>query len=125
MKIAHTLMVILACCIAGGSLAAQPAPSHSRPRASKAMWTALQLTETQKAQVKTIHEKYAPAMKLAQKETTDSASVIYGREMADVRELLTFAQQETFDSYMSGARRGRGKRGGMVKVMPVRIGVPR
>ena len=120
MNIQRALMVLMACCITGSSLDAQS--TRSRPRASKAMWTALKLTESQKEQVKTIHEKYAPAMKAAQKQASDSATVIYNQEMADVRTLLTLTQQETFDSYMSGSRRGR--RGGMAKVMPVKIRVP-
>ncbi len=123
MYLKRLLMVIAACCIASVSLAAQPVRSRSRPRANKAMWAALQLTDAQKAHVATIHDRYAAALKLAQQQTPDSARVIYNREMADVRELLTLTQQEMFDSYMSGSR--RGKRGAVARVMPVRIGVPR
>ena len=120
MNIQRALMILVVCCIAASSLTAQS--TRPRVRASKAMWTALKLTETQKEQVKVIHDKYAPGMKLAQKQAPDSAAVIYNHEMADVRALLTLTQQETFDSYMNGTR--RSKRGGMVKVMPVKIRVP-
>jgi hypothetical protein len=87
------------------------------------MWTALQLTESQKAQVKVLHEKYAPAMKAARKIGADSAARINDREMNDVRVLLTSSQQATFDSYMTGGK--KSKRSTRVKLMPAKIAVPR
>ena len=86
------------------------------------MLVALQLTESQKARVDAIHDRYSPATKAVQKQASDSASRITDREMAEVRSLLTGQQQQTFDSFMSGKQ--RTKRGRVAKVMPVRIAVP-
>jgi hypothetical protein len=120
-SIRSTLFAAAMLCVATGSMGAQA--NRPRARAKPAMWTALQLTETQKAQVKTIHRKYAPAAKAARKERSDSARRIYDREMTDVRQILTFSQQQTFDSFMDGSQAGKGRP--VAKVMPAKIGVPR
>jgi G:T/U-mismatch repair DNA glycosylase len=121
MTISRILFAAVACCITTSSMSAQTNRTYSRPRA--AMWTALQLTESQKAQVKVLHEKYAPAMKAARKIGADSAARINDREMNDVRVLLTSSQQATFDSYMTGGK--KSKRSTRVKLMPAKIAVPR
>ena len=116
----RVLFAVIACCIITSSMHAQSTRTYPRPKA--AMWTALQLTEPQKAQVKEIHEKYAPVMKAARKIGPDSAARINDREMTDVRVVLTSSQKVTFDSYMAG---GKGsKRSGRVKVMPAKVVVP-
>jgi len=79
--------------------------------------------ESQKAQVKAVHDKYASAMKAARKVGADSAASVNDREMNDVRALLTSSQQVTFDSYMTGGK--RSKKSTRVKLMPARIAVPR
>ncbi|HWG16519.1 MAG TPA: hypothetical protein VN678_01565 [Acidobacteriaceae bacterium] len=121
MTITRLLFAAIACCITAGSMSAQATHAYSRPRA--AMWTALQLTESQKAQVKAVHDKYASAMKAARKVGADSAASVNDREMNDVRALLTSSQQVTFDSYMTGGK--RSKKSTRVKLMPARIAVPR
>lgn len=121
MNIQRALIIVLTCCIAGGSLSAQTARTY--PRASKAMWAELGLSESQKTQVKTIHDKYVPAMKLAKMQSRDSANRIYDHEMSDVRLILSMTQQQAFDSYMKRPR--RAAKAAAVRVMPVRIGVPR
>ena len=121
MNIHRLLFAVVVCCAATSPVSAQS--TRARSRAKPAMWTALQLTESQKAQVKVIHEKYAPAVKVAQKLAADSIARINDREMSDVRAVLTSSQQETFDSYMSGQKRSR--RSAMVKMMPAKIAVPR
>jgi hypothetical protein len=121
MPVRQTLFAIIACCITASSMSAQSNRSYSRPK--PAMWTALQLTESQKAQVKAAHERYAPAMKAARKIGADSAARINDREMTDVRVLLTPSQQVTFDSYMTGGK--RSKKSTRVKLMPAKIAVPR
>jgi len=125
MTLSRILFAVIACCISAGiSTSSMSAQSiHTYGRAKPAMWTALQLTESQKAQVKSIHEKYAPAMKAARKIGADSAAGINDREMTDVRVLLTSSQQVTFDSYMTGGK--RSKRSARLKVMPAKIAVPR
>lgn len=123
MNIQRALLIVLTCCVTGGSLSAQSTRGY--PRAKKAMWAELGLSESQQAQVKAIHEKYSPPIKLAQKQSRDSANHIYDREMADVRQILSMTQQQTFDSYMK--QPGRAKRaptGAAVKLMPARVGVP-
>ena len=121
MRITQVLFAVIACCVTTSSMSAQS--NHTYARAKPAMWTALQLTESQKAQVKLVHEKYAPAMKAARKIGADSAASINDREMSDVRASLTSSQQLTFDSYMTGGK--RSKRSARVKVMPAKIAVPR
>jgi len=86
------------------------------------MLAALQLTESQKARVDAIHDRYSPAVKALQKQASDSASRITDREMAEVRALLTGPQQQTFDSFVNS--RQKPKRGRVAKLMPVRIAVP-
>ncbi len=125
MNIKVTLFALAAFCVVAGSVGAQ---SHrQRQRAKPAMWTALQLTDTQKSQVKTIHKKYAPAKKAAQSHleapTADSSARVFQREMTEVRDILTFSQQQTFDSYMNESKATR--RGAGAKVLPVKIAVPR
>jgi hypothetical protein len=120
MSIRRTLLPVIACCLAISSIGAQ----SSRPARSRtAVLAALQLTESQKARVDAIHDRYSPAVKAVQKQASDSASRITDREMAEVRSLLSGQQQQTFDSFMSGKQ--RAKRGRVAKVMPVRIAVPR
>ncbi len=121
MTISRILFAAIACCVTTSSMSAQSNHTYSRPKA--AMWTALQLTEPQKAQVKVVHEKYVPVMKAARKIGADSAATINDHEMRDVRVLLTSSQQLTFDSYMTGGK--RSKRSAQVKVMPAKIAVPR
>jgi len=121
MNIHRMLFAVIVWCIATSSMSAQSSRTYAR--AKPAMWTALQLTEPQKAQVKAIHEKYAPAMKAARKIGADSAARINDQEMSDVRVLLTSSQQVTFDSYMIRGKRSR--RSAMVKMMPAKIAVPR
>ena len=116
-----TLLAIAACCVVVGTIGAQS--NHTRPRARPAMWTALQLTDTQKSQVKTIHKKYAPATKAAHAQATDSSARVFQHEMVEVRDILTFSQQQTFDSYMNGSQATR--RRAIAKVLPVKIAVPR
>ena len=130
MNIQRALLTLVVCCLCTAPVSAQSTSAQStraqstrsRPRAKPAMWAALQLTETQKTQVKNIHEKFAPAMKVAQKQAKDSSAKVYGREMTEVRGILTFSQQQTFDSYMNGQQRTR--RGSVAKVVPARIAVP-
>jgi hypothetical protein len=121
MTIGRMLFAIIACCITASPMSAQSSRTYSRPK--PAMWTALQLTESQKVQVKLVHERYAPVMKAARKTGADSAARINDREMTDVRVLLTPSQQVTFDSYMTGGK--RSKKSTRVKLMPAKIGVPR
>lgn len=121
MIIQRVLLTLVVCCLCTGPMSAQA--TRGRPRVKSAMWAALQLTETQKTQVKNIHEKFAPAMKIAQKQAKDSSTKVYGREMAEVRGILTFSQQQIFDSYTNGQQRTR--RGSVAKVLPARIAVPR
>lgn len=121
MNMKSALLVLVACCLVTGAMSAQS--NRTRPRAKPAMWTAVQLTETQKTQVKTIHQKYASVMKFAQKQSRDSGSKIYDREMTEVRDVLTFSQQQTFDSFMNGKQRARVGSAG--KAMPAKISVPR
>jgi Spy/CpxP family protein refolding chaperone len=121
MNLTRATFAALACCALAGPLSAQS--SSGRPRARTAMLAALHLTETQKTQVKAIHKKYSPTMKAAQQQTSDSASRIYDREMAEVRTILTSSQQDTFDSYMSG--KSGPDRGRVAKVLPAKIAVPR
>jgi Spy/CpxP family protein refolding chaperone len=115
------LFAVIACCITAGPMSAQSTRTYPRPKA--AMWTALQLTESQKAQVKVVHDKYAPVMKAARKVGADSAARINDHEMTDVRVLLTAPQQVTFDSYMTGGK--KSKRSTRVKMMPAKVAVPR
>lgn len=121
MNIKLTLCALVACFVATGSLSGQS--SRARPRARAAMWTALQLSESQQARVNSIHVKYAPAMKLARKHSGDSSAKLFAREMSEVRELLTMSQQQTFDSYMTGNPKPR--RGSVARVVPAKIAVPR
>lgn len=121
MSIKRVLIAIVVCCAAASSVNAQ-SPAE-RPRAKAAMWVALQLTESQNSRVKAIHDRYASAIKSAQRLARDSAARINDRELAEVRNILTVEQQQTFDSYMSGKKRAR--RGSVAKVMPVRIGISR
>ena len=121
MTIRRMLFAAIVCCVATGSINAQSGRTYGR--AKPAMWTALQLTESQKVQVKAIHDTYASAIKAARKVGADSAARISGREMSDVRVLLTSSQQVTFDSYISGQK--RSKRSAIVKMMPAKILVPR
>ena len=121
MNIQRALLTLIVCCVCTTPMSAQT--NRSRARAKPAMWAALQLTETQKTQVNAIHDKYAPSMKVAKKETGDSASKIHDREMSEVRAVLTISQQQTFDSYMNAGRRTR--RGSVAKVVPAKIAVPR
>lgn len=119
MSIKRALIAIVACCVAASSINAQS--TAEKPRARAAMWTALQLTQSQDSRVKAIHGKYASAIKAAQQLARDSAARINDRELAEVRNVLTTEQQQTFDSYMSGKKRVR--RGSVAKVMPVRVGI--
>lgn len=123
MNIKAALSALVACCLIAGSMSAQSTRPRPRLRAKSAMWAALHLTESQTTQVKTIHRKYGPAMKVARKQPGDSSARVYDREMTEVRALLTFSQQQTFDSYMSGEE--RTKHGSVTKVLPVKIAVPR
>lgn len=125
MTLSRILFAVIACCVSSGiSTSSMSAQSiHTYGRAKPAMWTALQLTESQKAQVKLIHEKHAPAMKVARKIGADSAATINDHEMSDVRAVLTSSQQVTFDSYLTGGK--RSKRSTRLKVMPAKIAVPR
>jgi hypothetical protein len=120
MNIQRALIVLLTCCIAGTPLTAQSTRTY--PRAKKAMWAELGLSESQQTRVKNIHDKYAAATKLAQKQSRDSANRVYDHEMSDVRAILSMTQQQTFDSYMQRPR--RGAKAGAVRVMPARVGVP-
>lgn len=119
MSIKCALVAIVACCVAAGSANAQS--TTERPRARAAMWTALQLTESQDSRVKAIHGKYASAIKAAQQLARDSAARVNDRELAEVRNILSLEQQQTFDSYMTGKKRPR--RGSVARVMPVKIGI--
>jgi len=119
MNIKRALVAIAACCLVTGSINAQS--TAERPRAKAAMWTALQLTESQNSRVKAIHGKYASTIKAAQQFARDSAARINDRELAEVRDILTVEQQQTFDSYMTGKK--RVKRGSVARVMPVKIGI--
>jgi lipoate synthase len=87
------------------------------------MWSALQLSESQKATVKTIHAKYAPSLRVARKQASDSGASVFAQEMAEVRSILSVSQQETFDAYATGKTRPR--RGSVAKVIPLKIAVPR
>jgi Spy/CpxP family protein refolding chaperone len=121
MNIVRKLLPVLASCLVASSLGAQP--GRATPRPTPAMWAALQLTESQQVRVDAIHDRYAPAVKLARKQASDSAARIVEREMVEVRSLLTPSQQQIFDSYMSGKRAKR--RGVGARLMPVRIAIPR
>lgn len=119
MNTRRALITIVACSLAAASLNAQS--SRERPRAKAAMWTALQLTESQSSRVKAIHEKYAPAVRVTQKQAKDSADKINSRELSEVRGILSSEQQQTFDNYMTGKK--RIKRGSVARVMPVKIDI--
>ena len=91
----------------------------------------IDLTDAQKTQIKAIHERYRPQMQALRPTTRrergdsaarpDSATRVQARELmtrqqADIRAVLTTAQQATFDRNVAnlkehGARKG-GKRGG-------------
>ncbi len=113
------LLAIAALFIATSAAAAQS--TADRPRAKAAMWQALQLTQFQQSRVKEIHARYASAIKATQKQAKDSAARINDRELADVRNMLTAEQQQTFDSYMSGKKRVR--RGSVARLMPAKIDI--
>jgi hypothetical protein len=121
MNVRHSLFAILLCALAASPLAAQSARGRSHAKAQ--LWTALALTELQQARVNTIHASYAPAIKLAKKQSPDSAARIFALEMSQVRTLLTISQQQTFDTYMAGNPKPR--RGSVARVTPARIAVPR
>ena len=120
MNMRHTLLAIATLCTAATSLQAQAA--SDRPRAKTAMWNALSLSESQQSRVKTIHAKYATSVKATQQQAKDSAARINDTELAEVRNILSSDQQQTFDTYMTGKK--RAKRGAGVKVMPLKIGIP-
>ncbi|MEO7042753.1 MAG: hypothetical protein ABI035_10870 [Gemmatimonadaceae bacterium] len=120
MNMRHALLAIATLCITAASIQAQAA--SDRPRAKAAMWNALTLSESQQSRVKTIHTKYAPSVKAAQQQAKDSAARINDTELAEVRNILTSDQQQTFDNYMTGKK--RAKRGAGVKLMPVKVGIP-
>jgi Spy/CpxP family protein refolding chaperone len=94
-----------------------------RPHAAAAMWPALQLSESQQARVREIHARYAPAVAATRQMARDSAQRINDRELADLRNILTSEQQQTFDYYMSGKKRAR--RGTVPRLMPAKIGISR
>jgi hypothetical protein len=121
MNVKHALSAILLCGLAASPLAAQSV--RGRTHATARMWSAIALTESQQARVNTIHASYAPAMKLAKKQSPDSAARIFALEMSKVRALLTISQQQTFDTYMAGNPKPR--RGSITRVTPARIAVPR
>lgn len=126
MNVKQALFAILFCGIAASALSASSLAAQSargRSHAKPQMWTALALTESQQARVKAIHARHAPAMKLAKKQSPDSAARIFALEMADVRALLTMSQRQTLDSYLAGNPKPR--RGSVARVAPVRIAVPR
>ncbi len=120
MKIQRALLAIATLCIAATTIQAQS--TSDRPRAKAAMWNALGLSDSQQSRVKTIHAKYAPSVKATQQQAKDSAAKINDTELAEVRNILTSDQQQTFDSYMTGKK--RTKRGVGAKLMPVKIGIP-
>ena len=120
MNIQRTLLTIATLGIATTSLHAQS--TADRPRAKAAMWLALGLSESQQSRVNTIHAKYAGSVKAAQQQAKDSAAKINDTELAEVRNILTSDQQQTFDSYMTGKK--RAKRGAGARLMPVKIGIP-
>lgn len=121
MKIQRQLLLAIATlCITATTIQAQS--TNERPRAKAAMWNALGLSESQQSRVKTIHAKYAPSVKATQQQAKDSAARINDTELAEVRNILSSEQQQTFDSYMTGKKRTR--RGVGAKVMPVKIAIP-
>ena len=87
----------------------------------------IDLSDAQKAQVKEIHERYRPQMQALRPERGDSATrpdsatrirarELMTRQQADIRAVLTPAQQATFDRNVTtmkerGARKS-GKRAG-------------
>ena len=97
--------------------------ARSRTHAPQAMWAALELSDAQAERVRTIHMRFAPAIKLAKKRPGDAASQIFGREMAEVRMILSPSQQQTLDSYMTGSVRQH--RRSVARVLPARIAIPR
>jgi len=126
MKIQRTLLAIATSCIAATCLTATTLHAQStadRPRAKAAMWNALSLSESQQSRVKAIHAKYAASVKAAQQQAKDSAARINDTELAEVRNILTSDQQQTFDTYLTGKKRAKRRSG--VKMMPVKIGIPR
>ena len=121
MKTRRALLTIATLCIATTSVTAQS--TTDRPRAKAAMWSALRLSDSQQSRVKAIHARYAPVIKAAQKQAKDSATRINETELAEVRNILTSEQQQTFDSYISGKKRAR--RGSGARLMPVKIEIPK
>ena len=120
MKIQRTLLAFATVCIAATTVHAQS--TADRPRAKAAMWNALGLSESQQSRVKTIHAKYAGSVKATQQQAKDSAAKINDAELAEVRNILTSDQQQTFDSYMTGKK--RAKRGVGAKLLPAKIAIP-
>ena len=108
MKTKRALLAIATLCIATTSVTAQS--TTNRPR------------DSQQSRVKEIHARYAPVIKAAQKQAKDSATRINETELAEVRNILTSEQQQTFDSYISGKKRAR--RGSGARLMPVKIEIP-
>ncbi|MEO7217635.1 MAG: hypothetical protein ABI026_05530 [Gemmatimonadaceae bacterium] len=119
MHINRALLLAAALCITTISASAQS--SAERPRAKAAMWPALNLSESQQSRVKEIHVKYAPAVAATKQMAKDSAQRINDRELADLRNILTSEQQQTFDYYMNGKKRVR--RGSVARLMPAKIGI--
>ena len=119
MNVNRALLLVAALCITTSSASAQSATE--RPHAKAAMWPALQLSESQQSRVKEIHVKYAPAIAATKQLAKDSAQRINERELADLRNILTSEQQQTFDYYMSGKKSAR--RGSVPRLMPAKIGI--
>ena len=83
----------------------------------------LQLTASQIAREKAIHNQYAPLIKSARRASRDSASRLRDVEVREFRTILTPSQQEKLDAATEVAPRHR--RGSVARVVPVRISVPR
>ena len=117
----RALLPLVALFLLAGAAGAQQSP-RARTRARPAMWAALQLSESQKQQVATIHKQYAAALRVARKQASDSGVSVFAQEMAEVRSILSVSQQETFDAYASTS--GRPRRGSVARVVPLKIAIP-
>lgn len=83
----------------------------------------LQLTASQVAREKSIHNAYTPLIKSARRASRDSAARLREAELREFRTILTPSQQEKLDAATDVAPRQR--RGSVPRVVPARISVPR
>ncbi len=116
----RALSVPVCCVLLAGSLQSQTARSHRQSRT--AMLAELQLTPGQRAHEQAIHARFAPILKVAKRQSRDSAARVHAREMREVREMLTPSQQLKLDGALDSEQSLRGRRAG--KVMPAKIALP-